>query len=158
SIQAVIGGGAVVTVTSPLDLEAHDDATVVSVAGNGQGAVGVAVGAAGSSNTINPTGQAQGSSAQVSAPAPTLHAEVGSHITPAAAAGGGAIGVAAGGGLSRNDISPTVRAQISGGQVTAPTVSLLAESSAHIVSVAAGGGGAIGVAADGADSANSVGG
>jgi hypothetical protein len=156
AIQATITGGAVVTVTNPLGLEAHDDATVVSIAGNGEGATGVAFGAAVSNNTISTTVQAQVSSSQISSSALTLHAEVSSHITSIAAAGNGAIGVAAGGGLSRNDISPTVQAQITDAQITTATVNLLAETNANIVSVAAGGGGAVGVAAEGADSANTV--
>ena len=94
----------------------------------------------------------------MNAPSLSLDAEIGSQITSIAAAGGGAEGVAAGGGLSLNNITPTVEAQISGGQVTAATVSLSAQTTANIISAATGGGGAVGVAAYGADSANTIGG
>ncbi len=152
-----ISGGAVVTTSAPLDLEADDNAAIVSVAGNGEGAV-VSVGAAISTNTITPAVEAEIADAQVNAPSVTLDAEISSTITSVAVGGGGGVGVAAGGGLSQNNINPTIQAEIINSQVTAPTVSLLGETTAQIISIAAGGGGAVGATVYGADSTNSVGG
>ncbi|HEV3085369.1 MAG TPA: hypothetical protein VGY66_36785, partial [Gemmataceae bacterium] len=158
SILAAVSSGAVVASTSSVDLEAHDDDNIVSVAGNGEGASNLAIGVAVSVNNINPTVQTDLSAAQITASAVTELAETSSQITSIAAAGGGSGGVAAGGGLSQNNVSPTIHADIINSQVTAATVSLLAQTTAQITCIAAGGGGAADLAAYGADSANIIGG
>jgi len=147
---------AVVTAATSVDLEALDDNSILSLAGNVEQAQYLAVGVAVSKNDIASTVQAEFSTAQVNGQTVTLHANGGGQITSIAVAGGESSAIAAGGGQSHNQITPTIEADVVSSQVSAATMSLLAESTAEITSVAAGAGGAAGLTAFGADSSNTI--
>ncbi len=147
-----------VNAATSVDVEAYDGSTIVSVAGNGEGATGVAIGGALSSNNITTNVQAQIVGGQVTTPVITFQATTGAHITSIAVSGGGATGVAAGGSESSNTIGGTIQAIIGGGAVLtlSDPLDVNATDAATIVSVAGNGEGATGVAVGASYSTNTV--
>ncbi len=157
TIAATISGDATILAGASLSLQAHDGSTILSVAGNGEGAVGVSLGGSISNNTISSAVAASVTGSQITAPSVSLLAYRDGSITSIAVGGGGAVGVAANGSDSSNTIGGSITATINGGVANiSDSLSLEAHDNATILSVAGNGTGAVGVAIAGAISNNTI--
>ena len=157
TVRASITGGTEVSPSIIVSAKT-DSSKISSIAVSGGGAVGVAGGGSDSTNQIVSHVEALAGGHESSPNPISVTAADTSTIISVAGNGQGAEGVAVGGAISMNSIEANVKAALTGGSVDAPSVAMDADGHSNVTSIAAGGGGAVGVSADGSDSTNTLGG
>ena len=155
TVEAAIAGGANVSATTRVRVEAVDSPTIVAIAGAGAGVSGdgVAAGAAVSKNRIADVVTASVEGSMVAAPTVDVVADANADVDAIAIGGAGAEDFSLGGSVSLNEIANTIDAHVSDGSTitaTAGAARVVASDDTLILAVSGAGAGSSGFGAVGA--------